>query len=366
MIRKTLLIIITLFCLQFVVFDSVSAQEQIDATSPTPTPLAPQDLPETGIDLTVSPVFINLRTDPGKPVSAQIKIKNNSNIEEFLTTHLLKFETSPDGARPLLVELDKDDPFISWVTFSKESFTLAPNETTTVKVTITPPKDAALGYYYGVAFERIAEKETGATGTTITGAPAVSLLLEVRSPNAKKELQLVDFTTDQLFYEYLPATFTITMKNTGNIHIIPAGDIFIDWGGQKDIGILQTNEARGNVLPKSQRTFSVVWDDGMIVRIPKVDEKGKEITDKDGNTVYETKIDFDKPLRTFRIGKYTANLLMVYDNGERDVPLEAQVSFWIVPWKILLISFAIGLFALIGIRATLSSSLRNLRQKKNK
>jgi len=360
--KKALFFLLVLFLISRNV---VSAQEQIDATSPTPTPLAPQDLPETGIDLTVSPVFINLRTDPGKPVSAQIKIKNNSNIEEFLTTHLLKFETSPDGARPLLVELDKDDPFISWVTFSKESFTLAPNETTTVKVTITPPKDAALGYYYGVAFERIAEKETGATGTTITGAPAVSLLLEVRSPNAKKELQLVDFTTDQLFYEYLPATFTITMKNTGNIHIIPAGDIFIDWGGQKDIGILQTNEARGNVLPKSQRTFSVVWDDGMIVRIPKVDEKGKEITDKDGNTVYETSWDLAKGNK-FRIGKYTANLLMVYDNGERDVPLEAQVSFWIVPWKILLISFAIGLFALIGIRATLSSSLRNLRQKKNK
>src|SRR3990167_4814897 len=185
--KKALFFLLVLFVISGNV---VSAQEQIDATSPTPTPIAPQDLPETGIDLTVSPVFINLRTDPGKPVSAQIKIKNNSNIEEFLTTHLLKFETSPDGARPLLVELDANDPFIGWVTFSKESFTLAPNETTTVKVTIAPPKDAALGYYYGVAFERIAEKETGATGTTITGAPAVSLLLEVRSPNAKKELQL--------------------------------------------------------------------------------------------------------------------------------------------------------------------------------
>jgi hypothetical protein len=35
------------------------------------------------------------------------------------------------------------------------------------------------------------------------------------------------------------------------------------------------------------------------------------------------------------MGKYTAHMLLVYDNGERDIPIEAAVSFWIVPWRLI-------------------------------
>jgi hypothetical protein len=32
---------------------------------------------------------------------------------------------------------------------------------------------------------------------------------------------------------------------------------------------------------------------------------------------------------------------MVYDNGTRDVPMEAYVSFWVVPWRVIIFAILI-------------------------
>lgn len=326
---------------------------QTDETEPQPT-LQPKEKPEGGIDLTVSPVFINLLTDPGKKVSSQIKIKNNSNQTEYLAIKLAKFEASTDGSMPKLMKLDPNDEFLKWISFSESQFTLASNQTKTITVTVTPAKTAGLGYYYGVIFQRIAEKDPAVGESIVAGAPAVSILLEVKSPNAKREIQLVDFTTDKLFYEYLPTTFKVKVSNTGNIHIVPGGNIFIDSLKTKEIAILPFNAPRGNILPDSERTYEVIWNDAMIVTTRE---------DKDGKTSYKTSWDFAKADK-FRIGKYTAHVLMVYDNGERDVPLEATVSFWVIPWKILAGLAIVTIFVVIGVRSTLSSWLRKLKSSK--
>lgn len=322
----------------------------------TPTPLVPPQDPNVGINLGVSPVFINLATDPGKAVSSQIRIRNNNNIREYLQLDLLKFQASNTGETPQLVDVDPQDEFLQWIDFSEKQFTVDPNETKNIKFTVTPSQDAALGYYYAIVVNRIKEGKEGKIGATIAGAPAISLLLSVRSPNAKRELQLVDFTTDKLVYEELPVEFRVRVKNTGNIHIIPFGDIFIDWGSQESIGGVQINPGRGNILPGSERTYRANWEDGFMVRVLKR-ENGKDVEDKNGNKVYETKWDFAK-VNKLRIGKYTANLLFVYDNGERDVPLEAKVSFWVIPWKILAAVLVLIFFILVGIKNTVSSLFR--------
>jgi hypothetical protein len=56
---------------------------------------------------------------------------------------------------------------------------------------------------------------------------------------------------------------------------------------------------------------------------------------------------------------------MVYDNGERDVPVEASFSFWIIPWKILLVGGIILIFALFGIKNFLISNVRRVRKLLN-
>lgn len=338
------------------------------AFSQTPTPQStseirpPAQQPPTGVDLTLSPTFLSLITDPGETVTSQFRITNNNNFREYLKISVAKFTASADGGSPVIADIEEGDEFADWISFSENEFTVDPQEGKIIRVTISPPEDAALGYYYAVVVSRI-EVEGADTDqqAVVAGSPALSVLLNVQSPNAKRELQVVEFKTERMFYEYLPSIFEIQVKNTGNVHVVPVGDIFIDSGSQKDIVVLQANEGKGNVLPNSTRTFTAQWADAFAVRVPKLDEDGRPVLNEKGEPEYETKFDFTKADK-FRIGKYTANLLLVYDNGERDVPIEAQVSFWIIPWKILLGVTLVVVLALWGLKNILVTNYRRIKK----
>ena len=267
---------------------------------------------------------------------------------------------SNTGAGVVIGEVNSEDEFVNWVSFSEKEFSIAPNQTKTIKFTISPPKEAALGYYYSFVVQRIKGSKAEGSGSAISGAGALPVLLEVKSPNAKREIQILNFKTDKLFYEYLPTEFIIKVENTGNVHVAPAGDIFIDSLWNKEVAVIPANKGRGNILPNGTRDYTSVWDDGFGVRTLKMEADQPVLNDK-GEKEYFVKYDFTKANK-FRFGKYTANVILVYDNGERDIPLEAQVSFWIIPWKILGIGLIIGLLALFGLRTTLGSIWRKIRR----
>ena len=341
---------------------SPSTPPQTPSTTVKPTSvvtaesLKPENEPKTGIHLTLSPVFINITTNPGTDVKSEFKVTNNNNIEEFLTLSLIKFRADQTGANITPIDIDETDEFSKWITFSEDQIKLAPNETKTIKFAISPPKDAALGYYYGIRVGRIREKNPGQREAIVSGSAVLSLLMEVRSPNAKKELSILDFSTSAPFYEYLPTQFRIKLKNSGNIHLVPFGDIFIDQGPRKEISVVKANEARSNILPQTERVLNVEWKEGFPIRVPK--KVGESVVmDEKGKPVYTTQWDFNK-IPSFRIGKYTANLIMVYDDGKKDVPLSATVSFWVIPWKILLGVLLVLILVLFGLKSIVSSIFR--------
>lgn len=334
------------------------------ANAQTPTPQEeekldlPSEAPSSGINLNLSPTFLNLKTDPGKTVSSEFKVRNNNTFTEYLKVSLVKYVSNENGS-PVIADIEPGDDFADWLTFDEEEFRVGPGQTNTVEFTISPPSSAALGYYYGIMVSRIQEQE--GEGAVISGATAIAVLLDVRSPNAKREVQITSFKPSKLFYEHLPVEFKVEFKNTGNVHVSPIGDIFVDSLFNEEVAVLKVNEGRGSVLPNGVRTFTASWDDGFAVKTLQTKD-GVPLKDDKGNSVYKTEYDFSKA-NLFRFGRYTANVLMVYDNGERDIPVEAQVSFWVVPWKMLGIGAAVVLLALIGLRSTLMPIYRRIRGK---
>ena len=333
------------------------------ASAQTPSPSEdsidlPSEAPPSGINLSLSPTFLSVRTDPGKPVSSEFKVRNNNTFTEYLGISLVKFISSEEGT-PTITDIEQGDDFANWIKFDQKEFSVGPNQSKTVKFTISPPTEAALGYYYGILVSRIQKAE--GEGAVISGSTAIPVLLEVRSPNAKKEVQIISFKPSKLFYEYLPVEFKVTFKNSGNVHVAPIGDIFVDSFLNQEVAIVKVNEGRGSVLPNGVRTYTANWNDGFAARVVKTKD-GVPVKDDKGNTVYETKYDFSKA-NLFRFGRYSANLLMVYDNGERDIPVEAKVSFWVVTWKILGIGFIVLILALVGLRATLMPIYRKIRRR---
>ncbi len=290
------------------------------------------------LSLTTSPIPLSIVTQPNKTVTADIRIKNNSTVTEKLKIELLKFGANGADGNPQLHEREAKDTYFDWVSFSEQTFTAEPNVWKTIKMTIKTPPDAAFGYYLAVLFSRAnPDKPTGGA-SAVEGGVASLVLLDVEAPGAKREAKVASLTADRKVYEFLPANLNIKLQNSGNIHVAPTGSIFIKRGGQQ-VAVLDFNTARGNILPQTDRSFTVSWNDGF----PSYDVKTA-----DNKTTKTLKWDFSK-IQKFRFGHYTATLVAVYDNGQRDIPVEATVGFWVIPWRILGVGLLIVLLIGFGI-----------------
>ena len=316
----------------------------------------------SGLSLLTSPLPIIAKTTPGVPVTTDIKIRNTGTGEETLKVSLMKFEAYEDTGKPALLDPEPSDEFIKWVSFSENTFKVAPGEWKTVQATIAPPKEAAFGYYYAFVFARANENLTAEERlTALNGGTAVLALLDVDVPGAKREVTLDKFSLDKKVYEFLPATFSVTLKNGGNVHGAPRGNIFIDKGDTKDIALLEVNKEKGNILPSSKRTFQAEWSEGFPKYVPKIVD-GKEVKNSKGETEMELKWNFND-LSQLRFGRYTAKLLMIYDDGTHDVPLEGEVSFWVIPWRIIALGLVVGIFIFLGLRSMFGGLFRRNKDK---
>jgi hypothetical protein len=273
-----------------------------------------------GVRITTSPLPVSLKAKPGQSVSADLRFRNSSDHSDTFKLGLLKFR-SVDG-RAILEERQPGDDFFDWVHFDINQVTLAANEWVTIKMTISLPDTAAFGYYYAVTFSRQGDNPRGQQ-TALVGSTATLVLLEADAPGAERDLHLDSFTTDHHWYEFLPVNFMSVIRNSGNVHAAPYGTIYIS-RGDAQVGQIDLNPAAGNILPQSGRTFRVAWDDGFPL-----------------NTEDGLHWDWSK-VNHLRFGKYTAHLVAAYDNGQgKDVPLEASIDFWVIPWRLLLAGVAI-------------------------
>jgi hypothetical protein len=292
------------------------------------------------LNLVTSPLPINLVADPGKAVATDIRVKQNSGDNETLKVSLMKFAAFGDEGKPRLLDRGPGDDYFDWVKFDKTTFAAPNNVWQTVKMTINLPKTAAFGYYYAVVFSRQGDDVTSGTGNTnaLNGGSAVLVLLDANVPGATRQVAVDSFVSDHGVFEFLPATFSVRLHNTGNVHVVPHGNIFI-MKGKKQIAALNLNDEQGNILPNSHRVYPVEWNDSY-PHYEKVTQDGKVKLDKNHQPLM--KLVWANPPGQkdtkphLRMGKYTAHLFAVYDDGQRDVPIEADVSFWVIPWRLLL------------------------------
>jgi hypothetical protein len=325
--------------------------ESISDATPSATPVIVP--PESAINLTLSPISIQLEVEPGGSETAAIKLRNNGSEDEPLK---VSYGTFTFNERTQQIDLTQDVPAdtASWISVDRPQFIVKPGEWETVNVTFAPPAQASLTYYYAVIFSRIDQVVPGDSTTKVTGAPAVLVLTNVDSPLTKRELQVESFSVPKFWVEFLPQTFSLKVRNTGNVHLAPSGNVFIDGPRTKDLAVLSANPKNSIILPDSMRELTISWDDGFPKWVP-----------SDSTVEQELKWDFSQADR-LRIGKYTAHLLLVYDNGEREIPIESYVSFWVIPWRISLAVIAIAVFFLLGIRSSLVSLYRSIRHKKDR
>ncbi|QQS19957.1 DUF916 domain-containing protein [Candidatus Saccharibacteria bacterium] len=222
--------------------------------------------------LRVSPVRTDLVMAPGSVRTVNVTVNNITGAETEYQAVINDFVAGKDefGQPALILDADKFAPshslkrYISPLT----NVTVPSGKSKTITVTITIPKDAAAGGYYGaVRFLPVSGKQ----GRNITLAASVGSLMLVKVPgDIIENMKLTSFdvrTSEEAdkgssFFTsnknlYAVARFT----NNGNAHEQPFGKVVLKKGGK----IVQTveinsSEPKGNVLPDSVRRFSVKLD----------------------------------------------------------------------------------------------------------
>ena len=307
-----------------------------------------------GTNITTTPVYTTLSTKPGTTATTIMHVMNNGTKPQPMTVHLNKFSAYGGSGQAAIAAPAAGDTSASWVHFSPASFVAQPGVWNTVTMTINVPKTATLGYYYAVLFSPDLDTSTPITGGTnkVSGTNAVLVLLDTQSANEHRQLQVANFSTSKKVYEYLPSTFTVTVHNSGNIYLPPQGDVYISRSPSGNpIATLDVNSAQGNILPNSNRIFQVQWNDGF----PSYQQKrinGQIVSNNKGTPLQQLVWDFSKPLSKFRFGRYYARLVLVYNNGKQDIPINAVVSFWVIPWKLMLGVLFVIILLILALRYT--------------
>jgi hypothetical protein len=315
--------------------------------------------------LTTSPLPINIKTTPGSNVSALLKIKNDGNQKENLKVDVMKFKADSITGAPQLLEREAGDDFFDWVTFSEKNFQIDSNEWKTITADFKIPDTASYGYYYAIVFARADQQvPTGERQTVLSGGTATLVLINVEVPGAKRQLEIENFSVSKNIFEFLPTDFNVKIRNSGNVHVSPKGNIFLSRGNKNDVAILDVNAGQGSILPNSPREFNSQWNDGFPVYQEKI-ENGQPVLDKDGKPTYELKWNW-KDASKLRWGKYTAKLVMVYDDGQRDVPIEGEVSFWVVPWRLGAYAFLIIFVPSLVVYLFMKWRMKKLRKQYEK
>lgn len=279
---------------------------------------------ETGQALEIAPPVVNLTADPGEVKNVNINLRDISSSSLVVTGEVNDFTASgEDGTPKVLLEEGEPNPYSikSWID-PLQQLTLEPRQVKSLPVTIRVPKDAAPGGYYGVI--RFTANAPGVTGNGVSLSASLGALIFIRvNGNAKESVSFEEFYTTSKdgartgLFESQPVTFAARIKNDGNVHEQPTGQIAVkDLFGNAVTNVNMNLELR-NILPGSIRKFEASMDK-------------TNIGDR------------------FLFGYYTAKITLTY--GSDNQTTTADLSFWVIPWRLVLTVLGVVIVLVFVIR----------------
>jgi hypothetical protein len=262
-----------------------------------------------GQGLEISPPVIELSANPGQTVTTKISLRDVTHGELIAKGQTDDFGagTNEDGQPQLLLnETGATRYSLKYWIEPVPDMDLQPQQLVVTTVIINVPANAEPGGHYGVVRFTALPPNLQGTGVALSASVGTLILLRVNGPVTDK-LSLVEFSNghqtkdgswiNQWFFETGPVGFLVRLRNEGTVHEQPSGRITVKnaWGHQ--IATMTVNANGGNVLPDSIRRFT------------------EQLSNK----------------KLF--GYYKATVALTYAGSKH---LSGTLSFWVIPWKLLL------------------------------
>jgi len=291
-----------------------------------------------GVQVSPSPLVDTIV--PGVTTTTQITVLNVSSATENLkiTTGSFLYNS---GSGSIKINSNTPPQIAQYITYSNPEFSLTPGQSIPESITITVPKNAGFSYSFVFLIKK-QQTVTATSGAAYNAAIAIFALINVNRPGAKASLSVINFSTNKHIYEYLPVNFKTSIYNNGNTIISPYGNVYVqrDKSSVTPISTLTFNPNNSYILPSTTRSLSNSWVTGFPVP--------NSVTSSSG--VQSVKLSWEwSKLNDLRIGEYTAKLVAVYNNGYNEVPITRTITFWVIPWVILIIIFVAAVIILFNL-----------------
>jgi hypothetical protein len=279
-----------------------------------------QDL--TGVeekgDFVLGPGKTELWLSPGEKAVDQLLITNRLGKDMNFKIEIEDFKGSRDPEETTVLLGEEKGPYSlkDFLHLEITEFTLKHGQRMILPVEISIPEDAEPGGLYGSVLIATSppRQELGGEEETAKGQMQLISRLgclyfirikgEVIEDGFLKEFKTVG--TTKKFYESGPISFELFFENNSNVHLMPYGgiEIFNILGKKVDEVKIEPYFA----LPDSLRLREVSWQ------------------------------------KEFLFGRYTA--LASVNRGYQDIIDQKSITFWVIPWKIILAGL-VGLFLMI-------------------
>jgi len=289
---------------------------------------------ETAKAIKVSPVRSELTIEAGKSAKVSTFVTNTTKAAVNYKIIENDFVAGDDEGTPSLI-LDENSyaPTHSLKRFMLpvSGVTVAPGATQQVDITITVPKSAQAGGYFG-AVRFVAGANAGSMVNF--DASATSLILMTVPGDLVENLSLTNFEVRQNgnaagnFRNADKLDLLVKFENTGNVQVAPYGKVSVT-KGDKVVYSSDFNggDPRGNVLPDSSRKWTV-------------------------------------PLNNIgKFGKYTVHATFSY--GTKNKTLDITKTIWIVPTMYIIgaIAALAVIFLILGLLVMLIRAKRANRSR---
>lgn len=249
---------------------------------------------------------------PGESFNSSIRVTNVSEITNTYSVFVQDIKDQIDG-KPVFAE-DSEDPVTglkNWVSFRNTKITLGPNETKEVNFEIKVPENAFPGSHFGAIFisKGAVKPEEIGTGVGFQAGPV--LIIKVPGDITEDAL-LREFSKDKGIYSSADVNFSLKIENMGNVLIRPRGpiDVYNMFGKRVNGESIVVNDEYASIFPKGERSFSINWK-------------------QDG----------------FMFGRYDAVVALNYSDSRPSI--SGNLSFWIIPWHIILPIFGAIVFVVL-------------------
>lgn len=312
---------------------------------------------DEGFSLQVSPSPLVATITPDTETTLELQIRNTNVTAQTLKMGLRPFTIDDSSGQVKLGDTIPQE-VAALVTFEAPTFLLEAGQIFTQRIQVHASKSTGFSYNFAITISQQNPPKGSPGQSAIAGSVAVFTLINVNKPGAVRKFELSSLASSRRVYEFLPAEIVVKFKNTGNVNVQPTGTIFIQkrTNDTKPLASLALNENGGYILPGASRTFTVSWNDGF----------PHHTTTKNGEKTARNLVWQGNDLTKIRFGRYVAKVVAIYNDGQRDVPIMAEVSFWVIPWRAMLVAVLLVAVLVTGIVAVARSTAKAAKRATRK